>query len=98
EGIQTRLGKCKSTPARVATLAVSYYNLAVELEHTRRYEACLRWYQKALTLVRHPDVRNEELMKTFQRAYTGIRKKHPPYKQRSLGGRRALSAKILARY
>lgn len=29
--------------ARLATLAVSYYNLAVELEYTHRYEACLRW-------------------------------------------------------
>lgn len=29
--------------ARLATLAISYYNLAVELEYTHRYEACLRW-------------------------------------------------------
>lgn len=32
-----------SRKARLATLAVSYYNLAVELEYTHRYEACLRW-------------------------------------------------------
>lgn len=32
-----------SRRARLATLAISYYNLAVELEYTHRYEACLRW-------------------------------------------------------
>lgn len=38
-----RTGIEKNRQARLATLAVSYYNLAVELEYTRRYEACLRW-------------------------------------------------------
>lgn len=33
----------RSRRARLATLAISYYNLAVELEYTHRYEACLRW-------------------------------------------------------
>lgn len=33
----------ESRRARLATLAVSYYNLAVELEYTRRYDACLCW-------------------------------------------------------
>ncbi len=32
-----------SRRARLATLAISYYNLAVELEYTHRYDACLRW-------------------------------------------------------
>lgn len=32
-----------SRRTRLATLAVSYYNLAVEFEYTRRYDACLRW-------------------------------------------------------
>lgn len=40
---KTRARVRKSRRARVATLAVSYYNLAVELEYTHRYEACLRW-------------------------------------------------------
>lgn len=39
----TRARVGKSRRARAATLAVSYYNLAVELEYTHRYEACLRW-------------------------------------------------------
>lgn len=38
-----RLGGAGGRRARLATLAVSYYNLAVELEYTRRYQACLRW-------------------------------------------------------
>lgn len=32
-----------SRRARLATLAISYYNLAVELEYTHRYGECLRW-------------------------------------------------------
>lgn len=36
-------GSSDGRRARLATLAVSYYNLAVELEYTHRYEACLRW-------------------------------------------------------
>lgn len=36
-------GGVRSRRARLATLAVSYYNLAVELEYTRRFESCLRW-------------------------------------------------------
>lgn len=33
----------RSRRARLATLAISYYNLAVELEYTHRFDACLRW-------------------------------------------------------
>ena len=43
EGRGEGLGGAVSRRARLATLAVSYYNLAVELEYTRRYQACLRW-------------------------------------------------------
>lgn len=42
-GGDERLGGAVSRRARLATLAISYYNLAVELEYTRRYQACLRW-------------------------------------------------------
>eukprot|EP00903_Cladosiphon_okamuranus_P017064 g15726.t1 len=64
----------RSRRARLATLAISYYNLAVELEYTHRYEACLRWYNEAVKLARDPDVHNEELIKTFQRSYAEARK------------------------
>lgn len=39
-----------SRRARLATLAVSYYNLAVELEYTRRYQACLRWWVTCISI------------------------------------------------
>lgn len=36
-------GSGENRTTRLATLAVSYYNLAVELEYTGQYDACLRW-------------------------------------------------------
>lgn len=41
--LSTSGGVSGNRRARLATLAISYYNLAVELEYTHRYEACLRW-------------------------------------------------------
>ncbi|CAM9754817.1 unnamed protein product, partial [Ectocarpus sp. 4 AP-2014] len=75
-----------SRKTRLATLAVSYYNLAVELEYTHRYEACLRWYGEAVQLARDPDVHNEELLKTFQRSFAGARKKYAPLQLGRSGG------------
>lgn len=43
ERLSSSGGVSGSRRARLATLAISYYNLAVELEYTHRYEACLRW-------------------------------------------------------
>lgn len=43
-GNEPQIGVDGSRRARLATLAVSYYNLAVELEYTRRYDACLCWW------------------------------------------------------
>ncbi|CAM9184941.1 unnamed protein product [Laminaria digitata] len=86
EGGNERLGGAGSRRARLATLAVSYYNLAVELEYTRRYQACLRWYDEALKLACDPDVQNDGLIQTFQRSYAQARKKkHAPHLLRRSG-------------
>ena len=42
----------KTMSERVVALAAGYYNLAVQLEFTGRFELCLQWYQKACTLAR----------------------------------------------
>lgn len=36
-------GSRRARLATLATLAISYHNLAVELEYTGRYDACLQW-------------------------------------------------------
>lgn len=50
-GAELTVRAVASRKARLATLAVSYYNLAVELEYTHRYEACLEWYASTRSLV-----------------------------------------------
>lgn len=50
---------------RIATLAIAYHNLAVELEYTRDYGGALIWYEKALSLAHQHMCDNTSLIDNF---------------------------------
>ncbi|CAM9806021.1 unnamed protein product, partial [Discosporangium mesarthrocarpum] len=58
----------------LVTLAVAYYNLAVELEFTEHKDLCFHWYNKAILLAKSVGLQNEELLKTFQSSFAAARK------------------------
>ncbi|CAM9371539.1 unnamed protein product, partial [Choristocarpus tenellus] len=68
------VGEQGGRQGRLATLAVSYYNLAVELEFTNHKDLCFHWYNKAVLLAKNTGIHNEELLKTFQRSFAAARK------------------------
>lgn len=45
--------------------------------HKRVDDVAGRRYREAVKLARDPDVRNEKIIRTFQRAYAGARKVNP---------------------
>ena len=69
------LNKNSSVHQKVTTLAVSYYNLAVELEHEGLSELSLDWYERAIKVMECDSSHNISLLKSFKKSYKIAKKR-----------------------
>ena len=76
------LDKRSSIHQKITTLAVSYYNLAVELEHEGLSELSLDWYERAIKVMECDPSHNISLLKSFQKSYKIAEKRLLPNSKR----------------
>ncbi|CAM9783500.1 unnamed protein product, partial [Phaeothamnion confervicola] len=62
-------GEPEPWQGHLVTLAVAYYNLAVELEHAGNADLSLQWYRKAIDLVKRSGLDNGGLLRVLQTSY-----------------------------